>query len=160
MRISRPVASRLSLALVIAGSTLAITCASRVGIQNEPVQLASIRKVEASFDRILDVGIRNGLLGGRTGIGMDTDEMGGPLNEDPNSGVRIFNKRLRFYVAQVIGRELTVAQLQRLRTALHLRVDEAYASRGDLTNFADLKSLNISGNAISGSLNQPAAIGR
>jgi hypothetical protein len=135
---------------------LVITCRSGARIQNEPVQLANIRRVEAQFDRILDTGIRNGLLTGITGI--VSDEMGGPLNEDPNSGHLIFNKKLQFYV--VTGPELTVTQLQRLRTTLHLRVDEAYGARGDLTNFADLKALNVSANSVTGSLSTPASLGR
>ena len=39
MRVSKRVFPRLSLALVIAASTLAITCATRSSIPNETVQL-------------------------------------------------------------------------------------------------------------------------
>ena len=158
MRISKAVAPRLSLALVIAGSTLAITCASRTSIQNEPVQLASIRRVEAKLDRLVDTGIRNGLLGGRTAFVADefaTNNVNGELDESGRQ--RIFSKRLRYW--RVTGQELTVPELQRIRTALHLRVDQAYASRGDLANFADLQSLKIDANGIAGSLNN-AAIGQ
>jgi hypothetical protein len=159
MRLSRAVGSRLSLAFIIVASTLAITCASGTRIPNEPVQLANIRNVEAKLDRVLAAGIRGGLIGGRTAIVADEMATRNETGEVDESGrIRIFTRRLRYF--RVTGPELTVSDLQRLRSALHLRVDEAYAARGDLAKFSDLSSLSVGADAIAHSLNAPAGLGR
>ena len=154
MKVSQGVVSRLLLALAIVASTLAIACASGTGtIPNESVQLRQIRNVEAKFDRILDVAIRTQLAGGRAAIVADeiaTNNENGELAEMPS-----FRNRLAV-PQRVNGPELTLTDLQRLRTTLHLRVDEAYAAKGDLSKFSDLTSLNVGTDAITGSLNRPA----
>lgn len=143
--------SRLSLALIIVGSTLAITCATNTArIPNESVELAQIRRVEANFTRILDAGIRTQLAGGRSAIVVaDEHATGNETGERDESGSPIIlrHKIYRFDT----GRELTVRELQRLRAGLQLRVDEAYAA-GSLANFSDLSSLRVSGTAIEGTL--------
>lgn len=155
MRLSKRVGARLLLGLVIAGSTLIITCATRSSIPNETVQLSQIRNVEARFDRILDVAIRTQLAGGRSAIVADEFATSNETGEVDESGRnRVFGKRLKYW--RVTGEELTVNELQRLRTALHFRVDEAYATRGDLARFSDLTSLTVSRDGITGSLNLPA----
>jgi hypothetical protein len=159
MRFSKRVVSRLSLALTIVASTLAITCASGGGgIPNESVQLTQIRGVEAKLDRLLDVGIRTQLAGGRSGIVADEFASGNPNGEIDESGRQIIFRQKLAIGQKLTGVEVTTQNLQRLRAGLHLRVDEAYAARGDLSKFSDLTSLTAGADGFAQSINAPAQI--
>jgi hypothetical protein len=158
MKVSRETVSRLALALIIAASTLAICCASGGGsIPNESVQLAQIRGIETRLDQVLDVAIRTQLSGGRAAIVADdiaTNAVNGDVAEIP-----IFRHKL-YRLARVSGTELTLPALQQLRANLKLRVDEAYAAKGDLSKYSDLTSLTSGADGFAQSINKSAGIGR
>ena len=157
MKVFQGTVSRLFLALAILASTLAIACASGTGgtIPNESVQLRQIRNVEAKFDRILDVAIRTQLAGGRAAIVADEMATNNETGEVDESGRQLVFRQRLHRLQRLTGTELTTLDLQRLRTALHLRVDEAYAAQSDLSRFSDLTSLSVGADAITGSLNAP-----
>ena len=152
---SRSVVSRLALAMVMIASTLAIACAtSNVNIPNESVELAQIRRVEADFTKVLDAAIRTQIAGGRSGIELADKATDNETGEKDESGRPVIIRQ-KFYRLHGLGRELTVFELQRIREALQLRVDEAYAA-GSLANFPDLASLRVSNGVIEGSINRGA----
>jgi hypothetical protein len=152
--------SRLSLVLVIGASTLAITCTTGGGrIPNESVQLAQIRSIEAKLDRAIDLAIRTQLSGGNAQfVAADIAENNenGQVDESGRGPV-LFRHSVAF-ADRLKGHEITTPELQRLRAGLALRIDEAYAAKGDLAQFSDLTSLTNSSGVFTGSINRPAQI--
>lgn len=156
MKASRKVRSQLSLALLIAASSAAIACYSTRGwqIPGETVQLRQIRVAEQRLDVLIDNSIRAQLSGGRGGLSYEGDEsLGGPRAEE---GPKLFDNIIRG--PRLTDKDIPVNDLQQLRNLIHLRVDEAYAAKGDLSRFTDLTSLRVGADAVACSINRPALV--